>query len=209
MTMKFFISTIIIILLSSNIKSDSVCSAQALITELNQDIADNGKLDCLRKPLPPPRDKPETPQEKKRRLDAAWDSDCAFEADYDWLKIASDRFGMRTGLVDRDGKAVENPFDHQADMCELIRAMTIAGLFEGVKLDALTEDSYSGLECVGPQDQELQICAASGGSAAQKYSWTILLEPSHMVIKENGSIPRFTLDPKSRKKIEARKSLAN
>ena len=195
--------------LISNINADAVCSAQGLITELVQDIRDNGKLDCSRKPLPEPKDKPETSEEKKIRLEAAWDTDCAFEADYDWLKIASERFGMRSGLVDRDGKAVSNPFDNQADICELVRAMTVAGLFEGVKLDALNEDSYQGIECVGPADQENQICAVSGGASGQKYSWIILLEPSHMTVKENGSIPKFVLDTNSRRKIEARKALAN
>ena len=45
-----------------------------MVTELIQDIKDNGKLDCLRKPLPPPTDKAETDGEKKARLEAAWDT---------------------------------------------------------------------------------------------------------------------------------------
>jgi hypothetical protein len=44
------------------------------VTELIQDIRDNGKLDCLRKPLPAPTDKAETDAEKKARLEAAWDT---------------------------------------------------------------------------------------------------------------------------------------
>lgn len=72
-----------------------------------QDIRDNGKLDCLRKPLNPPSDRAESEDEKKRRLEAAWDTDCAFEADYDWLKPLKERYGLKTGLVDRNGKPVD------------------------------------------------------------------------------------------------------
>jgi hypothetical protein len=45
-----------------------------LVTELIQDIKDNGKLDCLRKPLTAPTDRVETELEKKARLEAAWDT---------------------------------------------------------------------------------------------------------------------------------------
>jgi hypothetical protein len=95
-----------------------------LVTELIQDIKDNGKLDCLRKPLPAPTDRIESELEKKYRLEAAWDTgmkyfkkikickfmfllDCAFEADYDWMKPLKEKFGLTSGLVDRDGKSVE------------------------------------------------------------------------------------------------------
>ena len=33
--------------------------------------------------------------------------DCAFEADYDWLKPLKEKYGLKTGLVDRDGKPVD------------------------------------------------------------------------------------------------------
>lgn len=33
--------------------------------------------------------------------------DCAFEADYDWLKPLREKFGLKSGLVDRDGKPVD------------------------------------------------------------------------------------------------------
>jgi len=45
-----------------------------LVEELKQDLRDNGKLDCLRKPLEPRKDRPETEIEKKKRLEAAWDT---------------------------------------------------------------------------------------------------------------------------------------
>jgi hypothetical protein len=93
--------------LISYVRSDSVCIESVLVTELIQDIRDNGKLDCLRKPLSPPTDKPESEKEKKNRLEAAWDTDCAFEADYDWLKPLKERYGLKSGLVDKDGKSVE------------------------------------------------------------------------------------------------------
>ena len=45
-----------------------------LVTELIQDIKDNGKLDCLRRPLPAPTDRVENELERKARLEAAWDT---------------------------------------------------------------------------------------------------------------------------------------
>ena len=33
--------------------------------------------------------------------------DCSFEADYDWLKPVKEKYGLKTGLVDRDGKPVD------------------------------------------------------------------------------------------------------
>ena len=205
MKLVIFIS-VVLILVITNIKADSVCTTQTLISELAQDILDNGKLDCLRKPLPAPRDKPELPIEKKRRLEGAWDTDCAFEADYDWMKITRERFGLRTGLVDRDGKAVENPFDQQADMCELIRAMIAGGLMEGQKLGGLNEDSFNVIDCPGPADQNLQICAATSGAASQKYGWIILLEPTSLTIKDSTVKPQWALETKSKEVIDARKN---
>lgn len=211
--MKLYLKLTILILsisfLSEIVKSDSVCSAQMLITELTQDILDNGKLDCLRKPLPAPKDRTESPISKKKRIEAAWDSDCAFEADYDWLKIAKDKFGLRSGLVDRDGKAIDRPFKDQADMCELIRAMVFGGIVEGTKLEALNEDSFINVECPGPNDQDLQICAATGGAASQKYSWIILLEASSITIKDSTEKPKWALEPKSQEKLDGRKNSIN
>jgi hypothetical protein len=56
------------------VKSDAVCTESTLVTEILQDIKDNGKLDCLRKPLDPPTDRQESEEEKKRRLEGAWDT---------------------------------------------------------------------------------------------------------------------------------------
>ena len=83
--------------------------------------------------MDPPTDRVEGDDEKRRRLEAAWDTgdfcfliflfiwnftnwslwffnnnlDCAFEADYDWLKPLREKFGLKSGLVDRDGKPVD------------------------------------------------------------------------------------------------------
>ena len=204
--MKFLLALIFFCSISV-INNVGICSAQQLINELIEDLADNGKLDCLINPLPAPRDRQESDEDRKKRIDAAWDSDCSFEADYDWMKIAKERFALQSGLVDRDGKAVDYPFDKQADFCELIRAMIVGGVFEGQKIEDLNEDSFQGIECPGPADQDLQICAATSGSAAQKYSWVILLEPSSVQIKENNrkAYPNFILDVKSKAKLKDRK----
>lgn len=204
--MKFFLISCLLLLSLSSIRSDAVCSLSMLVAELQQDVADNGKLDCLRKPLPAPKNKPESPEEKKLRLDGAWDSDCAFEADYDWLSNLKKHFALQTGLVDRDGKAVETPFSDQPDMCEIVRALIAGNIFEGTKLDALNEDSFASIDCPGnSDDQDLQICAATGGSSSQKYTWNILLTPSSIVVNDSTIRPKWALENKSREKLESRK----
>jgi len=67
--------------------SQVVCSQDELIKELYEDLIDNGinfklskgKLDCLRKSVSP-NEVDETDEQRKRRIEAEWDSDCAFEA---------------------------------------------------------------------------------------------------------------------------------
>ena len=62
---------LLFITLVSYINSDAVCTDLMWINELKQDIAYNGKLDCLRVPLPPPKDHTETEEEKRKRIEAA------------------------------------------------------------------------------------------------------------------------------------------
>ena len=69
-----FILAFTILCLVIRVESDSVCTESILVTELIQDIKDNGKLDCLRKPLPAPTDRVESESEKRARLEAAWDT---------------------------------------------------------------------------------------------------------------------------------------
>ena len=70
---------ITIIFLINIVKSEVVCSEDELVKEILEDLADNGKLDCLRESLPPPGG--ESNDQKLLRLAANWDSDCSFEAD--------------------------------------------------------------------------------------------------------------------------------
>lgn len=67
-------------------------------------------------------------KEKNKRLAAQWESDCAFEADYNWKKSMSDNLGI-ANLVDDIGDIIESDFDDQADMCEIVRAALAAGKF--------------------------------------------------------------------------------
>ena len=75
--MKLFVYVLVYIMVMS-IRTDAVCDEQTLVTELKQDIADNGKLDCLRVVQDPPTDKEETEDMKKKRIAAAWDTDCRY-----------------------------------------------------------------------------------------------------------------------------------
>ncbi len=184
-------------------KADSVCTEATLVTELIQDIKDNNKLDCLRKPLNPPSDRAESEDEKKLRLEGAWDTDCAFEADYDWLKTLKEIYGLKTGLVDANGKPVENDFDDQADMCEIVRAIIAGGLLEGAKLDELSPSVVDGIDCPGEGELgQTEVCAVSGGAASQRYAWYILLNGMSITAVNK---PKWELDADSKKKLDDKK----
>jgi len=181
---------------------DSVCTQQVLFNELQQDIKDNKKLDCLRVPLKPPTDRLETDKERKLRLEAVWDTDCAFEADYDWLKPLKENYGLKTGLVDVNGKPVDNDFDDQADMCEIFRAMIAGGLIEGVKLDDLSPQAADAIKCPGSIEKgQSAVCAVSGGAPGQRYSWYILLEG--LSISSNNN-PKWEMQADSKKKLDSK-----
>jgi hypothetical protein len=104
--------------------SEVVCSEDELVRELLEDLEDNGKLDCLRESSAPSAD--EKPEQKAKRIAAHWDSDCSFEAESDnfhWKTRLEKYYGLTKGLVDVDGKPVEEDFADQADMCEIVRAL--------------------------------------------------------------------------------------
>lgn len=191
--MKLISIFFLILFIFEFIKSDGVCTEEMLIRELKEDIAYNRKLDCLRVPLPPPTDHTESDEERKRRLEAVWDSDCSFEATYDWFTPLKEKFGLKNGLVDVNGKAIEKDFDDQADMCEIVRALIAGGALEGVSLDNLNEDSFNDISCPGNPRKE-GICAVSGGSPNQKYSWYILLEGKGIKI---GDKPNWEMTQRS------------
>lgn len=192
---------LIVLYLIEYIKLDAVCTEDTWINELKQDVAYNKKLNCERIPPPPPSDHTETDEERKRRLESAWDSDCSFEAGFDWFSKLKEKFGLKNGLVDADGKAIDGNFDNQADMCEIARALIAGGVIEGVTLDNLTEESFKDLSCPG-NPGKIGICAVSGGSAAQSYAWNILLDGIGIKIGEN---PNWIMTKKSQEIVENRR----
>lgn len=48
-----------------------------------------------------------------------------------------------------------------------------------------------------------EICAVSGGSAAQQYAWYILLEGISVTASDK---PKWDMDPKSKKRLEIKSS---
>src|SRR5437879_2484522 len=84
---------ILTIILISQIKSDAVCDLNLLLTEIRQDLADNGMLDCLRI-IDPPHFVEETEEQKNLRLAAQWDTSCAFEAETNWKDLISKNYGV-------------------------------------------------------------------------------------------------------------------
>lgn len=101
-----------------------------------------------------PTDKEESEEEKKKRIAAAWDTDCSFEAEYDWMRLLKDIHGLEKGLVDVNGDSVKTDFEDQADMCEIVRAMIAAGLVKGAKpnVKEIDEDSVDAIDCPGNGD---------------------------------------------------------
>jgi hypothetical protein len=110
---------IIFVFIMGSISSDSVCDLETLLLEIKQDLKDNGMLDCLRV-IEPPNFVVETEEQKNMRLEAQWDTACAFEADNDWMKMISDHYKI-TGLVDSVGEPVIANFKNQSDLCEIVR----------------------------------------------------------------------------------------
>lgn len=72
----------ILYLLFSIYQFKSICDLKTLRRELEEDLQDNNRIDCLRYIGPP--QKSETPTEKNIRLLAQWKSDCAFQSNTNW-----------------------------------------------------------------------------------------------------------------------------
>lgn len=98
--------TILLLLLVSLASTDSVCDKKLLIAELKQDLADNGRLDCLRE-IKNVYGYQETELEKNRRLAAQWDSDCSFEANDIWREDLFNEFEI-SSFVSVNGDVMEN-----------------------------------------------------------------------------------------------------
>ena len=108
-----------LLILSPICYTHAVCDLDTLRMELQQDLADNGMLDCLRV-IDPPHFVDENEQQKNLRLSAQWDSSCSFESDNNWMEELSKSFGINQ-LVDSIGDPVKKNFEDQADMCEIVR----------------------------------------------------------------------------------------
>ena len=127
-----FLWNILLLIFFQHVSSSAVCDERLLMLELRQDLEDNGVLDCLRE-IQPPHSYIETIDERNKRIAAQWDTACAFEADYDWMKPLREIHGI-SNLVDDTGDIVDKDFEDQADMCEIIRAAIASGTFFYIKI---------------------------------------------------------------------------
>lgn len=154
------------------IKPEVVCSEETLIKDLLADIEDNGKLDCLREIIGPDGNPIDSP--------AAWKSDCSFESEpkySHWKHKLIRNYGLKKGLVDVDGNPVEDDFDNQADMCEIIRALIANGVYPGISTDVtqISKDIVNLIDCPGKTGQT-KVCAATAGAFNDKEGWYIFLD---------------------------------
>lgn len=147
-----------------------------------------------------PNEGDETEEQRLKRKAAEWTSDCSFEANGSgnaaWLPKFLQNYNLKKGLVDVNGNPVEDDFEDQADMCEIVRSLIANG-----KVPEVGEDiSYIDLKvldyinCPG-QDGQTQVCAATGKSFADKKGWYILLDGKSMMINNE---PKYILDQNSK-----------
>ena len=182
---------LILLILLSVAHSQIVCSEDELIREIMEDIAYNGKLDCLRHSTPPD-EQTETEEERQLRLAAEWNSDCSFEAlSENWVEQFIKDYDLQKGLVDVHGTPFQHNFPDQADMCEIVRSLVANGKFPGISGDVsnvpLSIINY--INCPGETTQT-KVCAVNSGSFAYKPGWYILLQPRTLTVADE---PQFHL----------------
>lgn len=171
--------------------SQIVCSEDELIQEIMEDLAYNGKLDCLRHSISP-NEQTETEEEKQLRIASEWNSDCSFEAlSENWVEQFIKDYDLPKGLVDVNGTPFQPNFPDQADMCEIIRALVANGKFPGISDDIsnININIINYINCPGANTQT-KVCAVNSGSFAYKPGWYILLQPKTITIADE---PQFHL----------------
>jgi hypothetical protein len=186
MKIQTAIAFISLLALFSLVRNDSVCDLNMLLTEIKQDLADNGMLDCLRV-IDPPHFVEESEEQKNLRLAAQWDTPCAFEADTNWKDLISKSYGINQ-LVDSIGDPVAKDFDNQADICEIVRAAVAKNVFKirDLNMQSIPETIINKIDCAGTVDKRgPRICAATGTSYYQRDSWSLFLTPSYMKVNKN------------------------
>lgn len=191
MKFTFLISIILIFYILPFISSQVVCSEDELVREILEDLADNGKLDCLIKSTAPEGEN-ESESKKAKRLAAEWTSDCSFKSNPDnWLSDFINDYGLKKGLVDVDGKSVNELFSDQSDMCQIIRALVANGKFPEVGDDVTKIDSkiVDYINCPGDEGQT-KVCAATGSSFADRDNWFILLKGKTITVNDE---PKFEI----------------
>jgi hypothetical protein len=192
------ISLLIVFSSFPSISSQVVCSLDELVRELYEDIMDNGKLDCLRKSVTP-NGADETEEQRKKRIAAEWTSDCSFEAENlgnaNWQTKFMTNFDLKRNLVDVNGDPVDQDFDDQADMCEIVRSLVANGKIPEIGEDVRSIDLrlLDYIECPGTEGQT-QVCAATGASFADKKGWYILLDGKSIQI---GKEPKYVISSRN------------
>lgn len=214
--MKLIFLNIIFVFTSLNIyytKLEVVCSKEELLKELEEDIMDNGKLDCLRDSLP--YNKNETGEEKDLRIKANWNSDCSFEttsklyynknnnitnskgssSGNKWVKKLQKNYGVYKGLIDADGNTYENNNPNQADMCEIIRTLIGNGIFSEINdVTNLSKDIIKYIDCPG-EFESTKVCAANSNSFSDNESWYIFLDGNGITINDEPKYKVVERDP--------------
>lgn len=189
-----FLSIIMLFIVFKDVKNELVCTEDELVRELNEDIEDNGKLDCLRESLPIPG---ETPKEQSLRLKANWDSDCSFESISDginWISRLEKNYSLSKGLIDVNGKPYKFNKPEQADMCEIIRSLIGNSLFPNIGNDVtnLNKDLTKLIDCPGDEGAT-EVCAATPYSFAEKKGWYIFIDGKGITVSGQPTYTKASL----------------
>ena len=108
----------------------------------------------------------------------------------------NENYNLKKGLVDVNGNPVEDDFDDQADMCEIVRALIANGKVPevGEDINFIDLKVLDYIDCPG-QDGQTQLCAATGKSFADKKSWYIPIDGQSFTINNE---PKYILDQSSK-----------
>ena len=192
-----------------------VCTAAELLEELNEDLDDNNRLDCLLQSVQATEfDDTEEKQPNVSFLEFAnlsnisnanthrakahenniylWKSNCSFRAAEKNYGVFLRNYPLAKGLLDVSGNPINSPSPVEATLCVMVRSLIGNNLIPGITTtpDFLINISKGVLEqhlrC--PGYGENSVCAATASYFLDEQAWVLFINPES--ISANGH-PKF------------------
>ena len=198
-----------------------VCTAAELLEELNEDLNDNNRLDCLLQSVQATEfDENEDKQPNVSFLEFAnlstintvnkntikskekttniylWKSNCSFKAAAEKnYGIFLRNYPLTKGLLDVSGNPINSPSPVEATLCVMIRSLIGNNLIPGITTtpDFLINVSKGVLEqnLRCPGYGENSVCAATASYFLDEQAWVLFISPD--TISAHGH-PKFKSD---------------